>query len=100
MRFFFANKFLNMSTCNQFELLISPDQLRIFPSPNDESKVIGKEFTGSSWLYQIESANIKLQISMPLEKEYSYGTSCKIRLIKDSEVILFPQCIRVKANCL
>jgi iron(III) transport system ATP-binding protein len=75
----------------QAEVLVSPEAIDLVPQADGEAWVLGREFLGSAWLYQLHLDGLTLRLRLPLEQEYGRGQRCRLRLRPGHAAILFPQ---------
>ncbi|SBO42602.1 ABC transporter ATP-binding protein [Cyanobium sp. NIES-981] len=73
------------------EVLVSPEAIELMPEAGGEAWVLGREFLGSAWLYQLHLEGLSLRLRLPLEQEYGRGQRCRLRLRPGHGAILFPQ---------
>ncbi len=52
--------------------------------------MIGREFLGREWLYQVQCGERRLRLRLPLEQDYARGQRCRLRLRAGELVRLFP----------
>jgi iron(III) transport system ATP-binding protein len=71
-------------------VLVSPQGLLLTPDDNAEAWVLGREFLGREWLYQVQWGQGRLRLRLPLEHDYSRGQRCQLRLRAGEPVRLFP----------
>jgi iron(III) transport system ATP-binding protein len=77
------------------ELLLSPSALALTPDPQGGAWVIGREFLGREWLYQVSleapaGPSLRLRLRLPLEHEFGIGQHCRIELRSEIPALLFP----------
>ncbi|MFQ6539097.1 MULTISPECIES: ABC transporter ATP-binding protein [Aphanothece] len=72
------------------EVLISPEAIELVPDSMGEAWVLGREFLGREWLYQLQCGSDKLRLRLPLEFEYGRGQRCRLRLRRGHPALLFP----------
>lgn len=55
--------------------------------------MVGREFLGREWLYQVETGaqRLRLRLRLPLECELEPGQRCRLLLRSESSALLFPQ---------
>jgi iron(III) transport system ATP-binding protein len=73
------------------EVLVSPEAIALQPETDGEAWVLGREFLGSGWLYQLHLDGLTLRLRLPLDQEYGRGQRCRLRLRQGHTAILFPQ---------
>ena len=78
------------SDADNLEVLVSPQGLLLTPDDNAEAWVLGREFLGREWLYQVQCGQGRLRLRLPLEHDYSRGQRCRLRLRAGEPVRLFP----------
>lgn len=77
------------------EVLLSPTALDLQPDPAGRCQVMGREFLGREWLYQVcldptAPSSLLLRLRLPLEREYPLGLRCCLRLRPGQPARLFP----------
>ena len=78
------------SEAENLEVLVSPQGILLTPDDNAEAWVLGREFLGREWLYQVQCGQGRLRLRLPLEHDYSRGQRCRLRLRAGEPVRLFP----------
>ena len=71
-------------------MLVSPQGIELTPDDTAEAWVIGREFLGREWLYQVQCGERRLRLRLPLEQDYVRGQRCRLRLRAGELVRLFP----------
>ncbi len=81
------------SSAHPLEVLIRPSGFDLEPDPAAEALVVGREFLGREWLYQVETGaqRLRLRLRLPLECELEPGQRCRLLLRSESSALLFPQ---------
>jgi iron(III) transport system ATP-binding protein len=82
---------LDGSLDSRAEVLVRPEAIELVPQTDGEASVLGREFLGSSWLYQLHLNGLTLRLRLPLEQEYGRGQRCRLQLRPGHGGILFPQ---------
>ena len=72
------------------QVLVNPRGLELFPDDNAAAWVIGREFLGREWLYQVQCGELRLRLRLPLSADYSRGQRCRLRLRPGEPARLFP----------
>ena len=72
------------------QVLVNPRGLELFPDERAEAWVVGREFLGREWLYQVQCGDLRLRLRLPLSDEYSRGQRCRLRLRPGEPARLFP----------
>jgi len=85
------------SSGEALELLVSPDGLALIPDAAAEGWVLGREFLGREWLYQVEFNDLRLRLRLPLERDWPRGQRCQLRPRPGAEALLYPGRIAVTA---
>ena len=80
------------------EVLVSPDALHLEPDPEGSACVMGREFLGREWLYQVQLGAIKLRLRLPLACNWIRGQRCSVQLKAGATALLFPDRIRLQAS--
>ncbi len=78
------------SEAENLEVLVSPQGILLTPDDNAEAWVLGREFLGREWLYQVQCGQGRLRLRLPLEHDYSRGQRCRLQLRAGEPVRLFP----------
>ncbi|MBM5793627.1 MAG: ABC transporter ATP-binding protein [Cyanobacteria bacterium M_surface_7_m2_037] len=78
------------SEADDLQVLVSPQGLLLTPDDTAEDWVLGREFLGREWLYQVQCGQGRLRLRLPLEHDYSRGQRCQLRLRAGEPVRLFP----------
>jgi iron(III) transport system ATP-binding protein len=78
------------SEADDLQVLVSPQGLLLTPDDTAEAWVLGREFLGREWLYQVQCGQGRLRLRLPLEHDYSRGQRCQLRLRAGEPVRLFP----------
>lgn len=78
------------SDAADLEVLVSPQGIELAPDDAAEAWVIGREFLGREWLYQVQCGERRLRLRLPLEQDYTRGQRCRLRLRAGEPVRLFP----------
>jgi iron(III) transport system ATP-binding protein len=78
------------SDAADLEVLVSPQGIELAPDDAAEAWVIGREFLGREWLYQVQCGERRLRLRLPLEQDYNRGQRCRLRLRAGEPVRLFP----------
>jgi iron(III) transport system ATP-binding protein len=72
------------------EVLVSQQGLVLQPDPDGEAWVLGREFLGREWLYQVQCGELKLRLRLPLQTDHSRGLRCRLALRPGEPARLFP----------
>ena len=78
------------SEADDLQVLVSPQGILLTPDDNAEAWVLGREFLGREWLYQVQCGQGRLRLRLPLEHDYNRGQRCRLRLRAGEPVRLFP----------
>jgi iron(III) transport system ATP-binding protein len=78
------------TTAEPLQVLLSPQGLELFPDDTAEAWVVGREFLGRDWLYQLQSDGLRLRLRLPLNADYARGQRCRLRLRAGEPARLFP----------
>lgn len=79
------------SNGEHLEVLIRPSGFDLEADPGGEALVVGREFLGREWLYQVETGALRLRLRLPLECDLERGQRCRLRLKPESTALLFPE---------
>jgi iron(III) transport system ATP-binding protein len=72
------------------EVLVSQQAIELLPDDEAEAWVVGREFLGREWLYQVQLADLRLRLRLPLSHNYARGQRCRLRLLPGESARLFP----------
>ena len=72
------------------QVLLSPQGLELGPDDSAEAWVVGREFLGREWLYQVQSDGRRLRLRLPLSADYERGQRCRLHLRAGEPARLFP----------
>jgi len=72
------------------EVLVSPHGIELIPDPEADAWVLGREFLGREWLYQVQCGAGRLRLRLPLSADHARGQRCRLRLRPGEPVRLFP----------
>jgi iron(III) transport system ATP-binding protein len=72
------------------EVLVSPQGIELIPDPEADAWVLGREFLGREWLYQVQCGAGRLRLRLPLSADHARGQRCRLRLRPGEPVRLFP----------
>lgn len=76
------------------EVLVRPEALRLDPDPQGEAWVMGREFLGREWLYQVQlqrpEGELRLRLRLGLASDLPRGTRCSVRLRPEEPALLYP----------
>ena len=84
-------------TDGPLQVLLSPQGLELIPDPDAEAWVVGREFLGREWLYQVQSGGQRLRLRLPLSADYRRGQRCRLRLRAGESARLFPGGLALRA---
>jgi iron(III) transport system ATP-binding protein len=79
------------------QVLVSPLGLELFPDDAAEAWVLGREFLGREWLYQVQCGALRLRLRLPLAADYARGQRCRLRLRPGEPARLFPGGLELSA---
>jgi len=71
-------------------VLVDPGAIALHPDDNGSSWVLGREFLGQEWLYQVQCGERKLRLRLPLGQNYGRGQRCRLALRPGAEALLYP----------
>ncbi len=69
---------------------ISPKAFLLKASSKGNAHIIAKEFLGEYFMYKLEIMGITLRVRTDINLNFKIGTSCKLSLLKGSQIFLFP----------
>jgi iron(III) transport system ATP-binding protein len=76
------------------QVLVSPQGLRFAPDPAGEAWVLGREFLGREWLYQVRCRlfghDLQLRLRLPLAADYPRGQRGHLQLVPGERARLYP----------
>ena len=67
--------------------------------PGVEVEVLGREFLGRDWLYQMGLGSLRLRVRLPLAVALERGERCRLVLRPGTEPLLFPSGLPVRVRC-
>jgi iron(III) transport system ATP-binding protein len=79
------------------QVLLSPQGMELFPDEAAEAWVVGREFLGREWLYQVQCEGLRLRLRLPLSADYARGQRCRLRLRGGEPARLFPGGLPLRA---
>ncbi|MFM7652775.1 MAG: ABC transporter ATP-binding protein [Vulcanococcus sp.] len=79
------------------QVLVSPQGLELFPDEAGEAWVVGREFLGREWLYQVQCGELRLRLRLPLAADYGRSQRCRLRLRPGERARLFPGGLNLSA---
>jgi len=68
------------------------------PRPGVEVEVLGREFLGRDWLYQMGLGSLRLRVRLPLSVALERGERCRLALRPGAEPLLFPSGLPLLAS--
>ena len=71
-------------------VLVSPDALSLAPDPEGEAWVMGREFLGRAWIYQVALGDLRLRLRLPLAVDLARGQRGHLSLVAGERAWLFP----------
>ena len=86
-----------ISSGEALQLLVSPDGLELIPDAAAEGWVLGREFLGREWLYQVQIGELRMRLRLPLEQDWPRGQRCQLRHRPGTEALLYPGRLAVMA---
>lgn len=89
------------------QLLVRPTDLEVVPSPSPDAscpqelqgpgrtggvevEVLGREFLGLHWLYQMGLGSLRLRVRLPLAIALERGMRCRLAVRPDAAPLLYP----------
>jgi iron(III) transport system ATP-binding protein len=81
----------------ELQLLVSPEALQLLPDAGGEAWVLGREFLGREWLYQVQLSEQRLRLRLPLDHDWSRGQRCQVQLRSGAKGLLYPDRLVVQA---
>jgi iron(III) transport system ATP-binding protein len=85
------------ATSEPLSVLVAPEGLTLEPlangepaEPGVEAWVMGREFLGREWLYQVQCGEQTLRLRLPLDQDHSRGQRCRLRLRPSQPALLYP----------
>jgi iron(III) transport system ATP-binding protein len=61
-------------------------------------EVLGREFLGRDWLYQMGLGSLRLRVRLPLAMALERGERCQLAVRPEAEPLLFPAALPVRAR--
>ena len=66
--------------------------------PGVEVEVLGREFLGRDWLYQMGLGSLRLRVRLPLAVALERGERCRLALRPEAKPLLFPAGLPLRAS--
>lgn len=79
-----------LPSAGELQLLVLPDALSLEPQSDAEGLVLGREFLGREWLYQVQLGDQQLRLRLPLAEDWPRGQRCRVRPLPGAEALLYP----------
>jgi iron(III) transport system ATP-binding protein len=79
------------------QLLVSPEDLELVPDASGDGWVLGREFLGREWLYQVQLGEQRLRLRLPLDHDWSRSQRCQVRQRQGARGLLYPDRLAVRA---
>jgi len=73
------------------EVMVMPEAVTLDPAADGEARVLGREYLGRHWLYQVQSGSQRLRLRLPLQHDYSRGLRCRLALVPGAAARLYPR---------
>jgi iron(III) transport system ATP-binding protein len=86
-----------LPTGEPLDLLVNPEALQLDPDQEGEAQVLGREFLGREWLYQVQLGSLRLRLRLPLDNDWPRGQRCRISPRAGAQGLLYPGQLRVIA---
>jgi iron(III) transport system ATP-binding protein len=80
------------------EVMVTPDAITLIPDDAGEAWVIGREYFGREWIYQVQLGGLRLRLRLPLACNYGRGQRCRLVLEPGARARLFPQRMALVAS--
>ena len=71
-------------------LLVNPEALLLVADDSGEGIVLGREFLGREWLYQVQLGDLRLRLRLPLDQDWPRGQRCQLRRRTGAQALLYP----------
>lgn len=81
----------------ELEVFVRPTGFELQAEASGGAQVVGREFLGREWLYQVEGADQRLRLRLPLDQEFARGQRVRLGLRPDVPALLFPDRLPLKA---
>ncbi|MEB3234280.1 MAG: ABC transporter ATP-binding protein [Cyanobacteriota bacterium] len=85
------------ASMDPLQLLVNPEALVLIADEQGEGWVLGREFLGREWLYQVQLGNLRLRLRLPLEQDWPRGQRCRLQHRPGAQGLLYPGRWRVTA---
>ncbi len=72
------------------EVMVDPLALEFFPGPDGPAEIVGREFLGREWLYQVRLGEQRLRWRTSLEQDHPHGQRGTLRFRPGAAALLFP----------
>ena len=79
------------------EVFLRPTGFRLEADGAGAARVVGREFLGREWLYQVEAGPQRLRLRLPLEQELKRGQRVRLAVRADQPALLFPDRLPLQA---
>ena len=83
-------EYTNGDSPERLEVMVRPDCLHCYPSPEGQGRIIAREFQGAFYLYRVSlPSGITVRCLLPHTAEYSVGTTVAVTLRQDHSLRAF-----------
>lgn len=72
------------------EVMVRPSAIDFLPAEGGEAEVLGREFLGEGWGYQVRLGHLRLRLRLPLNDRHGLGQRGNLRLRPACPARLFP----------
>ena len=79
-------------------VLVSPEALGFNPAAGGAAEVLGREFLGREWLYQVQWGELRLRLRQPLACDWSRCTRGVLLAQEGASALLYPGGLRLRAQ--
>ena len=75
---------------NSRTLLVNPEALELQADPDGDAVVLGREFLGREWLYQVQLGELRLRLRLPLSHDWPRGQRGRLQRLPGASALLYP----------
>jgi len=75
---------------NAMVLLVNPEALLLVDDSAGDALVLGREFLGREWLYQVQLGELRLRLRLPLAHDWPRGQRGRLQRRESTSALLYP----------
>ena len=72
------------------QVLVDAEAIALVPDAQGPCTVLGREFLGHGWLYQVQALERVVRLRLPLAQDYNRGLRCRLQLRPGAAALLYP----------